>query len=127
MYRIEQQVSDQASPAHRPAGDHLIRQEAKVPTYYGIPPLKESPYHWKTALSFLAEALGGGPQVIAALISLAGNSEDRSLGTGRRYLALAGSFAAPALLISELHTPRRWLHMLRIFRPTSPCRSATCP
>ncbi|MDW7772638.1 MAG: NrfD/PsrC family molybdoenzyme membrane anchor subunit [Desulfobulbaceae bacterium] len=88
-------------------------------TYYGMPAVKHSHYHWKTALSFFAEALGGGPQIIATLISRFGDRKDCHLVRGGRYLALAGSFLSPALLISELHMPRRWFNMLRIFRPTS--------
>lgn len=88
-------------------------------SYYGLPPVKHSHYRWKTALSFLSEALGGAPQVIATAIHFSGNGDARTLVRAGRYLALASSFSSPALLISELHTPRRWFNMLRIFRPTS--------
>lgn len=88
-------------------------------SYYGLPPVKHSHYHWKTALSFLSEALGGAPQVIAAVIHLSGNGRDYSLVRAGRYLALVSSFTSPGLLISELHVPRRWYNMLRIFRSTS--------
>ncbi len=88
-------------------------------SYYGMPSVKQSHYHWKTALSFLAEALGGAPQIIATLIRFFGNRKDHNLVRAGRYLALASSLLSPVLLISELHTPRRWFYMLRIFRRTS--------
>ncbi len=101
-------------------GENEDRHGYQVHGYYGLPPVKHSHYHWKTALSYFAEAVGGGSQVIATLIDLGGSREDRTLVRAGRYLALASSLASPALLISELHTPRRWFNMLRIFRPTSP-------
>ncbi|MFZ0243655.1 MAG: NrfD/PsrC family molybdoenzyme membrane anchor subunit [Desulfobacterales bacterium] len=92
----------------------------RADTYYGMSPVKPSYYHLKTALSYYAEALGAGPQLLAAVIELVGEPGDRSLTRIGRYLALGSSLAAPGLLVSELHTPQRWFNMLRIYRPTSP-------
>ena len=89
-----------------------------VPSYHHLPAVKHSHYHWKTALSFFSEALGGGPQVIATLLQVCGAEEKRLIRAGR-YLALASTITSPILLISELHMARRWYNMLRIFRPTS--------
>lgn len=119
MYDINERLAAATPQGPHPGQDIPARPLGQTETYYNEPSLKKSPYRWKTALSFLAEAAGGGPQVLAALIHLAGRPEDRGLVRRGRYLALAGTLLAPALLVSELHTPRRWLHMLRIFRPTS--------
>ncbi len=89
-------------------------------TYYDMSPVKASYYHLKTALSYYAEALGAGPQLLAALIELVGDRGDRPLVRIGRYMALGSSLAAPGLLVSELHTPQRWFNMLRIYRSTSP-------
>ena len=89
-----------------------------VPSYHHLPAVKHSHYHWKTALSFFSEALGGGSQVIATLLHLRGAKEKRLIRAGR-YLALTAAVTSPVLLISELHMVRRWYNMLRIFRPTS--------
>ncbi|MBV8592222.1 MAG: polysulfide reductase NrfD [Acetobacteraceae bacterium] len=44
----------------------------------------------------------------------------RSLVRRGRYLSLIGTGIGPVLLIIDLHTPRRFYNMLRIFKPTSP-------
>ncbi|MFZ0614454.1 MAG: NrfD/PsrC family molybdoenzyme membrane anchor subunit, partial [Desulfobacterales bacterium] len=88
--------------------------------YYDMSPVKPSYYHLKTALSYYAEALGAGPQLLAAVIELVGDPKDRPLVRIGRYMALGSSLAAPGLLVSELHTPQRWFNMLRIYRSTSP-------
>lgn len=89
-------------------------------TYYDMPPVKSSYYGWKTALSFVAEGMGGVSQILATIVDLLGREEDRAVVRAGRYLALGGSAVAPALFIADLHTPHRWYNMLRIFRRTSP-------
>ncbi len=103
-----------------PVMDRYAGQNGKevVISYHHLPAVKHSHYHWKTALSFFSEAVGGGSQVIATLLHLRGAKEKRLIRAAR-YLALTAVITSPALLISELHMARRWYNMLRIFRPTS--------
>ncbi|MGH7129037.1 MAG: NrfD/PsrC family molybdoenzyme membrane anchor subunit, partial [Planctomycetaceae bacterium] len=72
------------------------------------------------AAYFFVGGLAGGAQIIAAVADLAGDEEDRSVVRHGRSLALAGSFISPVLLIADLQVPRRWHHMLRMLRTTSP-------
>ena len=108
------------STQDKPApGDKTDVQKSGPASYYGLPILKPSPYHWKTALSYIVEALGGGSQIIGTLVQGNGRGRDLQLVRAARYLALASSLLSPALLISELHRPGLWYNMLRIFRPSS--------
>jgi hypothetical protein len=88
-----------------------------VPGYYGRPVL-HSPV-WKTEIAWylFTGGLAGGSSVLAAAAELTGRP---SLARTARGVALGGALASPALLISDLGRPARFLNMLRVFRPTSP-------
>ncbi|HVL34775.1 MAG TPA: hypothetical protein VM489_03795 [Burkholderiales bacterium] len=91
-----------------------------LPTYYGQPALKPSPYKFLVALYVVVGGLSGAAQVIAAF------TRDRTLARNGRWMAAAGgAVVGPALLVLDLHTPRRWYNMLRIFRRTSPMSIGT--
>jgi protein NrfD len=106
---------DSAAPPPWQAGRTTYRGE----NYYGLPAVKRSYYGWKAAASYFAEGTGGVSQIVAAVADLTGREEDRPLVRAGRYIAFAGSVTAGALFILDLHTPRRWYNMLRIFRRTS--------
>lgn len=89
-------------------------------TYYGMPALKPSPYRWLVTTYFFVGGLASAAQFIATVVDLFGSRRDRPIVRAGRYLALAGALLSPLLLIADLHTPRRWYNMLRIYRRTSP-------
>ena len=64
--------------------------------------------------------IAGFSQILAAVADLFHRDENRGIVRASRYLSLAAVVASPVLLVMDLHTPRRWYNMLRIFRPTSP-------
>jgi formate-dependent nitrite reductase membrane component NrfD len=88
-------------------------------SYYGLPAVKAGYYHWLVAAYFFIGGLASAAQFLAAAIDLTGGQESRSTVRTGRYLALLGALVSPPLLIADLHTPRRWYNMLRIFRRTS--------
>jgi formate-dependent nitrite reductase membrane component NrfD len=88
-------------------------------TYYGQPVLKSSYYGPLVASYFFVGGLAGAAQVIASIADVTGPATNRTLVRSGRYLATAGALAGTGLLIADLHTPRRWYMMLRIFRRTS--------
>jgi len=59
------------------------------------------------------------------VIDFLGGKKDKKLVSFGRFSALLGALISPILLIGDLHTPRRWYNMLRIFRPTSPMSIGT--
>jgi protein NrfD len=89
-------------------------------TYYGLPAVKRSHYHWSIVGYFYVGGLASAAQFIAAVLDVLGGEKDRPVVRGGRYLALAGAMISPLLLIADLETPKRWYNMLRIYRPTSP-------
>jgi hypothetical protein len=96
--------------ATRPAREH-----GSSP--YGRPVIK--PPVWKPEIPayFYTGGLAGASAGLGLLSDLRG---EHALARRAWALALAGSIVSPALLISDLGVPTRFLHMLRMFKVTSP-------
>lgn len=95
------------------------------PTYYGLSPVKASKYGalvW--GYTFIA-GLAGSAQIVSTVASLLRGPQWKGVIRNGRYIAAAGSAIGGVLLIADLHTPRRWYNMLRIYRPTSPMSLGT--
>lgn len=86
--------------------------------YYQIPLLKEPPWTWEIPLYFFVGGAAGAAAVIGAIADYTG--ADRRLVRHARWIAAAGSVISPALLVSDLGRPERFLAMLRVFKPQSP-------
>src|SRR5438874_3607901 len=101
----------------RPAGAPFPM--ASVETgYYGIPLLKEPSWTWEIPLYFFVGGAAGASAVVGAIANYTG--ADRRLVRDARWIAAAGSVLSPALLISDLGRPSRFLNMLRVFKAQSP-------
>jgi Polysulphide reductase, NrfD len=90
------------------------------PSYYDRPAVKEPTWIWTVPTYFVV----GGAAGSAAVLGAAAQLVDRR-GLGRlvarcRWIAAAGGALGTALLIADLGRPERFLHMLRVFRPSSP-------
>ena len=90
---------------------------AEPQSYYGQPVLKEPVWTPEVPIYFYTGGLGGTSATLALLAELRGN---RKLARRAWLIALGGVSASPALLISDLGKPSRFLNMLRMFRVTSP-------
>ena len=86
--------------------------------YYQIPLLKQPPWTWEIPLYFFVGGAAGAAAVVGAIADYTG--ADRKLVRDARWIAAAGSVISPALLISDLGRPERFLAMLRVFKPQSP-------
>src|SRR5947209_2718006 len=86
--------------------------------YYQIPLLKEPPWTCESPLYFFVGGAAGAAAVIGAIADYTG--ADRELVKHARWIAAAGSVISPALLVSDLGRPERFLNMLRVFKPQSP-------
>ncbi|HLG73467.1 MAG TPA: NrfD/PsrC family molybdoenzyme membrane anchor subunit [Chloroflexota bacterium] len=89
-------------------------------TYYDRPAIKPSHYRWLITGYLFSGGIAGASQIIATVADLFGGREHRGAVRAGRYVALAAAMASPVCLILDLHTPKRWYNMMRIFRPTSP-------
>jgi hypothetical protein len=96
---------------------------AEFQSYYGRPILKVT--RWKEphlpAYLFLGE-LSGALAMVSAVAHVTGR---RSLARTARLGAAAGAYAGGAVLTLELGRPERFLHMLRVAKPTSPMSIGT--
>jgi hypothetical protein len=90
---------------------------AEIRSYYGRPVIKEPV--WKPEIPFylFTGGVAGASAGLALVAGLRGNDE---LARRAWLNALAGVGASPVLLISDLGRPARFLHMLRLFKVTSP-------
>jgi hypothetical protein len=100
----------------RPAGAPFPKASPET-GYYGIPLLKEPAWTKEIPLYFFVGGAAGAAAVIGAIANYTG--ADRKLVRDARWIAAAGSVISPALLISDLGRPERFLAMMRVFKPQS--------
>ncbi|MGI8873392.1 MAG: NrfD/PsrC family molybdoenzyme membrane anchor subunit [Egibacteraceae bacterium] len=94
----------------------MIGAEPEVRDYYGRGVVKEPEWTWEVPWYLFAGGMAGTSSVLAATAALSGNDK---LARTARYVAAAGTAVSPPLLIADLGRPARFLHMLRVFKPTS--------
>jgi formate-dependent nitrite reductase membrane component NrfD len=91
----------------------------EAPTYFDRPVLKPPRWDWNvTAYLFLGGIMGG--LGLLSLVARGDREDERRLRRTARFASLALAAANPALLISHLGRPERFLHMLRIVKFRSP-------
>ncbi len=104
------------SPGIRPSGAPFPMASPET-GYYGIPLLKRPPWTWEIPLYFFVGGAAGASAVVGAIAHYTG--ADRKLVRDARWIAAAGSILSPALLVSDLGRPERFLAMMRVFKPQS--------
>ena len=101
----------------RPGGSPI--PIASVETgYYGIPMLKEPQWSWEIPVYFFVGGAAGAAAVSAEFAQMTGAATE--LVNDARTVAAIGSILSPALLVSDLGVPSRFLNMLRVFKVQSP-------
>jgi Polysulfide reductase len=90
---------------------------SEMRSYYGRPIVKEPVWQPEIPFYLFAGGIAGGCSVLHGLARLA--RHDRLAKTAL-YVGAAADVASPALLVSDLGRPERFLHMLRVFKVTSP-------
>jgi hypothetical protein len=86
-------------------------------SYYGRAIIKEPTWTWEVPWYLFAGGLAGASAPLAVAAEVAGNDV---LARRAWLVCTAGVGVSPALLIADLGRPERFLHMLRVFKPTSP-------
>jgi hypothetical protein len=112
-----------ARPA--PPGRALPPEEASGPSYHGLPVLKEHRWRWEIPTYFYVGGLAGACAVLGAAAQVAGGGGVAPLVRRCRLVAATGAAVSAALLVKDLGRPARFLHMMRVFRPTSPMNMGT--
>lgn len=102
------------------------RKEWDGRTYYGRPQLKAAPFNSALVGGYVFLAgLSGGAQLLATLLDVTRGAAAASVVRSGRLISLLAPTLGSALLISDLHTPRRFYNMLRVFKRTSPMSIGT--
>jgi formate-dependent nitrite reductase membrane component NrfD len=113
-----------ATPARQPpTGLALAHDPQSIqtePSYYDIPILKPPVWKWEIALYFFLGGLSGGAYALTRLASRFGDERFTRLKRIGPTVALATLIPCPPLLIADLGDPKRFHHMLRVFKPGSP-------
>ncbi|MCW3056097.1 MAG: Polysulfide reductase, NrfD [Solirubrobacterales bacterium] len=86
-------------------------------SYYGQPVIKDPVWAPEIPWYFFFGGLGGASGGLAYLAGLRGSE---TLARRAWTIALAALSVSPVLLIKDLGRPERFLHMLRMFKVTSP-------
>lgn len=90
------------------------------PTYYDRPVLKEPVWIWAVPLYFYVGGTAGAAAVLGSAAQALGGGELRGLVRVCRWVGAVGGAVGTGLLIYDLGRPERFLHMLRVVRPSSP-------
>jgi hypothetical protein len=99
-------------------GEVAMVDDVEFTSYYGRPIIK-APV-WKTPDVPLYLFLGGAAGSSAILGAIADLSGRPQLTRVSRLISGGGAIASVGFLIHDLGRPERFLHMLRVFKPTSP-------
>ncbi len=87
-------------------------------SYHELPLLKPPVWTWEIPAYFFVGGAAGAAAVVGAVARVSGASP--ALVRDARWIAAAGGAISPALLVSDLGRPERFLNMLRIFKLRSP-------
>jgi hypothetical protein len=98
-------------------GERRMVERDKPRTYYDRPVVKEPIWTWEIPLYFFFGGLAGASSILAYGAERTGNQR---LARAAWLNAAVGITASPALLVSDLGKPTRFLNMLRVFKVTSP-------
>ena len=99
-------------------GEVAMVDDAEFTSYYGRPIIK-APV-WKTPdvpLYLFLGGAAGSSSILAALADVTGRPQ---LTRVSRLISGGGAIASVGFLIHDLGRPERFLHMLRVFKPTPP-------
>ncbi|HSV13098.1 MAG TPA: NrfD/PsrC family molybdoenzyme membrane anchor subunit, partial [Tepidisphaeraceae bacterium] len=122
--------SDQATAQHRPlpvgaARDADPQSNAAPPSYYDIPMLKQPVWKWQIATYFYLGGLSAGAYLLSRVADRAGGDKHRNVSRIGAYVAMATLVPCPPLLIWDLGDPKRFHHMLRVWKPSTPMNLGT--
>ena len=128
---LEGEASEQAVPRHRVGTEGSAPFElwervpseggaGREPTYYERPAIKGPVWIWTVPAYFYAGGAAGAAAVLAGVAQAADREGLSGLVTRARWVAAVGGAVGTVLLIADLGRPKRFLNMLRVFRPSSP-------
>jgi formate-dependent nitrite reductase membrane component NrfD len=97
--------------------DSITKVGTEMQSYYGRPILKEPVWQPEIPVYLFIGGLAGGCSLLHGFARVA---RYERLAKTSLYVGAAAHAVSPALLISDLGRPERFLNMLRVFKVTSP-------
>jgi formate-dependent nitrite reductase membrane component NrfD len=88
--------------------------------YRDVPILKKPVWNHEIAAYFFLGGVSAGSAIIGSLAEVFGGERYKKLAHAAHYVSFATFLPCPPLLIDDLGMPSRFLHMLRVFKPSSP-------
>jgi formate-dependent nitrite reductase membrane component NrfD len=96
------------------------------PTYYGRSQLKSAPFNnWVVGGYIFLAGISGAAALLSGLAEATRGRRAGDTARHGRYLALLAPTIGAALLVWDLHTPKRFYNMLRVAKRTSPMSIGT--
>ncbi len=108
------------------AWEHTPTVVENDPTYYDRPVLKQSVWSIDIPLYYFFGGAAGAALTLGAAVQLACRRDDECRGDLRKFAeychwtGIIGSSVGAMFLVHDLGRPSRFLHMVRVFRPSSP-------
>ena len=112
-----QKLASQTMPT---ASDPQRSPETDGPSYYNISLLQAPVWKWEIALYFWFGGISGGSYVLGRMADRFGGGRYRDLSKLASYVSFLSLLPSPPLLIYDLGDPKRFHHMLRVFKPSTP-------
>ncbi len=94
-------------------------------TYYGRPMVKPPHWKWYIPLYFFIGGIAAGAGIVGGLADLFGGAKHRATVRHARYLTVVLAALCPIPLILDMGRPKRFLHMLRVVKFSSPLNLGT--
>ena len=117
-----------------PGVDTLSSRQSETPQtphvgeeagYYNISLLQAPVWKWEIAIYFFLGGLSAGAFVLGRAAERIGGPAYRTLAKLSSFISLAAILPCPPLLIRDLGDPKRFHHMLRVFKPSTPMNLGT--
>src|SRR4051812_32078264 len=85
-------------------------------SYYDISLLQAPVWKWEIASYFFLGGMSSGAYLVSRLAERFGGGRYRDVARVGSYVALASFLPCPPLLIHDLGDPKRFHHMLRVWK-----------
>src|SRR5436305_9628558 len=119
MPGVHTELVRQSNPAQGAEAQSLA-QAPKEPSYYDLSFLKPPVWKWEIASYFFLGGLSAGAYLIGRMAERFGGREHRQIARLGSFVAMGALLPCPALLIADLGDKKRFHHMLRVWKPTTP-------
>ena len=119
MTQAEGSGSESARPKRPGEAPPQIAAKA-TPGYYDVPMLKAPVWTWEVPTYFFFGGLSGGAFAVGRLAERFGGRSYRDVARLATIVSATAFVPCPPLLIADLGDPKRFIYMLRVFKPKSP-------